>query len=249
MEHKRYVLPDTLRGLILLSMLTYHTVWDMVYLFGQKWDWFESNWALGWQQSICWSFILLSGFCWSFGRRKWKRGIIVFIAGSIISLVTITVMPENRVLFGVLTMLGSSMVFMIPVEKVLRRMNPYVGLLGAFFLFSYMKNIDNGSLGWEKFGYVKVPENWYANLFSAYWGLPEKGFFSADYFGIFPWLFLFVTGYFVYRIFEKNQWLNVLNVGKVKPLEMLGKNSLLVYMVHQPLIYGVLTVVYRVFVK
>ena len=246
MERKRYVLPDIFRGVILLSMLVYHTVWDMVYIFGNDWDWFKGNGAYIWQQSICWCFILLSGFCWSLGRKKWKRGLIVFSAGVVISLVTLIFMPENRVLFGVLTLLGSSMLIMIPLEKVLRKVNPYIGLLGALFLFLYTKNISYGTIGWKDFGYVRLPKTWYSNLFSAYWGLPAGSFYSTDYFGIFPWLFLFVAGYFIYRIFQKNQWMNVLKVRNVKPLEVLGKNSLLVYMVHQPLVYGVLMVVYGV---
>lgn len=244
MEHKRYALPDIIRGLILLSMLAFHTVWDMVYIFGQDWDWFKSYQAYIWQQSICWSFVLLSGFCWSFGRRKWKRGLVVFGAGLIISLITLIFMPENRVLFGVLTLLGSSMLIMIPLEKILRKVNPYIGLICTFFLFLYTKNINYGTIGWKKFGYVRLPKEWYSNLFSAYWGFPAGGFYSTDYFGIFPWLFLFVAGYFFYRIFERKQWMGVLMKGDIRPLVVLGKNSLLVYMVHQPLVYGVLTVVY-----
>ena len=170
----------------------------------------------------------------------------MFGAGALISLVTINVMPENRVVFGVLTLLGSSMLLMIPLEKVLRKVNPYIGLVCTFFLFLYVKDISYGHLGWKEFGYIRLPQEWYCNLFSAYWGLPADEFFSSDYFGIFPWLFLFVTGYFVFRIFERNRWMDVLKVGGIKPLEVLGKNSLLVYMVHQPLVYGVLTVVYRV---
>lgn len=246
MEHKRYALPDMFRGVILLSMLVYHTGWDMVYIFENDWDWFKGNQAYIWQQSICWCFILLSGFCWSFGRKRWKRGLTVFGAGALISLVTIIVMPENRVVFGVLTLLGSSMLLMIPLEKVLRKVNPYIGLVCAFFLFLYTKDISYGHLGWKEFGYIRLPQEWYCNLFSAYWGLPAGEFFSSDYFGIFPWLFLFVTGYYVFRIFKRNRWMDVLKVGGIKPLEVLGKNSLLVYMVHQPLVYGVLTVVYRV---
>lgn len=246
MKYIRYSLLDNLRGLTLISMIMYHTVWDMVYIFENDWDWFKGNQAYIWQQSICWCFILLSGFCWSFGRKKWKRGLTVFGAGALISLVTIIVMPENRVVFGVLTLLGSSMLLMIPLEKVLRKVNPYIGLVCTFFLFLYVKDISYGHLGWKEFGYIRLPQEWYCNLFSAYWGLPAGEFFSSDYFGIFPWLFLFVTGYFVFRIFERNRWMDVLKVGGIKPLEVLGKNSLLVYMVHQPLVYGVLTVVYRV---
>lgn len=246
MKYIRYSLLDNLRGLTLISMIMYHTVWDMVYIFENDWDWFKGNQAYIWQQSVCWCFILLSGFCWSFGRKKWKRGLTVFGAGALISLVTIIVMPENRVVFGVLTLLGSSMLLMIPLEKVLRKVNPYIGLVCTFFLFLYVKDISYGHLGWKEFGYIRLPQEWYCNLFSAYWGLPSGEFFSSDYFGIFPWLFLFVTGYFVFRIFERNRWMDVLKVGGIKSLEVLGKNSLLVYMVHQPLVYGVLTVVYRV---
>ncbi len=239
-------MPDILRGMTLISMIIYHTVWDMVYIFGNDWDWFKGNEAYIWQQSICWFFILLSGFCWSLGKKKWKRGLTVFGAGMIITLVTIVFMPENRVVFGVLTLLGSSMLFMIPLEKVLRKANPYIGLFCTFFLFLYAKDISYGHLGWKEFGYISLPQEWFTNLFSAYWGLPAGEFFSTDYFGVFPWLFLFMTGYFVYRIFEKKQWMDVLKVGKIKPLEVLGKNSLLVYMVHQPLVYGVLMIVYGV---
>ena len=95
MKYIRYSLLDNLRGLTLISMIMYHTVWDMVYIFENDWDWFKGNQAYIWQQSICWCFILLSGFCWSFGRKKWKRGLTVFGAGALISLVTIIVMPDS----------------------------------------------------------------------------------------------------------------------------------------------------------
>lgn len=246
MKQKRYTLPDTFRGLILLSMITYHTLWDMVYIFGEKIDCMESDLGYLWQQSICWSFILLSGFCWSFGKRKWKRGIQVFAAGLLVSLITILVVPRDRVLFGVLTMLGSCMLFMIPLEKVCRKINPYVGTVIAFLMFLYTKGICWGYLGWKEFGYVRLPQEWYSGLFSTYWGFKDPAFFSTDYFSIFPWFFLFLAGYFLYGIFEKNRWMNILNRGRITPLETLGKNSLLVYMVHQPLIYGVLMLVYEV---
>ena len=246
MKNDRYVLLDEIRGLTLISMILYHTAWDLVNLFGVKWDWYKGNWAYVWQESIGWSFVLLSGFCWSLGKRKSFRGGIVLGAGCLVSLVTMIFMPENTVLFGVLTMLGSSMLFMIPLEKVLRRVHPYIGVIFSLFLFLYTKNIYYGYLGRRGFCYIKLPKEWYANLFTTFWGLTEDGFVSADYFGIFPWFFLFVTGYFMYRLFEKGQWMSGLKRGRVRYLEVLGRNSLLVYMLHQPLIYGVLTVVYGV---
>ena len=57
---RRWAALDNLRGLTLLSMIAYHACWDMVYLFGADWGWYRSAAAYVWQQSICWTFILLS---------------------------------------------------------------------------------------------------------------------------------------------------------------------------------------------
>ena len=53
---------DTVRGAALVSMIAYHACWDLVYLCGADWPWYGSFWAYVWQQSICWTFILLSGY-------------------------------------------------------------------------------------------------------------------------------------------------------------------------------------------
>ena len=52
---------DSIRGITLISMILYHAVWDIVYIAKVDWDWFKSDGAYIWQQSICWTFILLSG--------------------------------------------------------------------------------------------------------------------------------------------------------------------------------------------
>ena len=109
---RRYGILDSFRGITLVSMVIYHVCWDLVYLFGKDWSWYKGGWAYIWQQSICWSFILLSGFCWSLGKKPVKRGLIVFGAGAVVSVVTLLFLPEDRVLFGVLTLIGSSMLLM-----------------------------------------------------------------------------------------------------------------------------------------
>ena len=59
----RYRLLDELRGLDLISMMCYHGLWDVVFLFGVQLPWYSGMPGHLWQQSICWVFILLSGFC------------------------------------------------------------------------------------------------------------------------------------------------------------------------------------------
>ncbi len=245
MNTKRYAMLDSLRGLTLISMIAYHTVWDMVYIFDVDWAWYESDIAYWWQQSICWSFILLSGFCWNFGRKKWKRGLLVFAAGIVISVVTLAAMPDERIIFGVLTFLGSAMLLMIPLDKVLRKCNPWLGAFVAASLFLITRNMNDMELGFEGLRIAGLPEGMYRGWLATYVGFTEPSFFSTDYFSLFPWMFLFTAGYFLYGIFQKKQWFGILEKGKCVPLEMLGKHSLIVYMIHQPLAYGVLWVVFK----
>ena len=79
----RYALLDELRGLDLVSMMLYHACWDMMFLFGIWMDWYIGWPGRLWQQSICWVFILLSGFCVPLGHRTLKRGAQVFAAGAV----------------------------------------------------------------------------------------------------------------------------------------------------------------------
>ena len=101
----RYALLDELRGLDLISMMLYHGMWDAVYLFGVVVPWYSAGQGRLWQQSICWVFILLSGFCLPLGHHPLKRGAAVFGAGVLVTAVTLLFMPEDVVWFGVLTLL------------------------------------------------------------------------------------------------------------------------------------------------
>lgn len=234
---KRYYFIDEIRGITLLSMILYHAVWDLVYIFHQDWEWFRSDIGYVWQQSICWIFIFVSGFCWSFGKRKWKRGIKVFLAGTLITMITLFFMPENQVIFGVLTLLSSCTVFMIPLEKLLGKCKTNIGFLISFLLFLIFRNVNRGYLGFEKWNLVKLPEILYQNLFTSYLGFPYPEFFSTDYFSIIPWLFLFITGYFFYRILEEKNLLKQITIKNIYPVEWLGRHSLEIYLFHQPILF------------
>ena len=85
----------------------------------------------------------------------------------------------------------------------------------------------------------------YANYFTAYLGFYPFGFFSTDYFPLIPWLFLFWAGFYLHHLAERTaQSLRPLRRSVCPPLGWLGRNSLMLYLLHQPVIYGVLTVVF-----
>jgi len=238
--HGRLHFLDSLRGITLVSMILYHGVWDLVYMYGVKWNWFWGAGAYIWQQSICWTFILLAGFCWAMGKKPLKRGLLVFGGGALVTLVTAIVVPENRVVFGVLTMLGSCMLLMIPLERVLKKVPAAAGLLTGAVLFFLTRDINFGYLGFEGINLCELPDELYANLCSTYLGFPMRGFYSTDYFSLFPWIFLFLSGYFVHRICtEKNVLQSRVFRLNCKPLSFIGRHSLFIYLLHQPVLYGI----------
>lgn len=194
----RYALLDELRGLDLVSMMLYHACWDMMFLFGIWMDWYAGMPGRLWQQSICWVFILLSGFCVPLGHRTLKRGAQVFAAGALVTVVTLVFMPEDRVVFGVLTFLGSAMLLTGVLEPLLKKIPPAAGLAVSAVLFALTYHLDERWLG---FGGLRLalPDAWYANYFTAFIGFLPFDFYSTDYFALLPWLFLFWAGYFPAR--------------------------------------------------
>lgn len=125
----RYRLLDELRGLDLISMMLYHGMWDVVFLFGVAQKWYTGRPGFVWQQSICWVFILLSGFCLPLGHHPFRRGAVVFGAGALVTAVTLLFLPEDVVWFGVLTLLGSSMLLTAALDPLFRRVPPAAGPL------------------------------------------------------------------------------------------------------------------------
>lgn len=249
MEKKRFFLIDEYRGFWMINMILYHAIWDLVYIFGCNWQWYKSDMAFYWQQSICWSFILVSGFCWQMGKHKFKRGLQVFGAGIVITLATLIFMPDSRVIFGVLTLLGSSMLLMIPCDKIFSKVNPWIGAIASFGIFLFVYPVNDGYFGFGDVKVLDLPIELYSGWISTYLGFPMPGFWSTDYFSIVPWFFLYSVGYFAYCILfvgkesrGKTFVKETMTKSICPPLGWVGRNALIIYMLHQPVVYGVLTI-------
>lgn len=224
---------DTVRGCALVSMIVYHGCWDFVYLWGFDWPWYRSFGAYLWQQSICWTFILLSGYCFYLGRRPFRRGLITFAAGAIVSAVTAVMLPEDPVVCGVLTFLGLASMLTAPLKEVFRHIPPRLGLVLSFGAFLMLRDVNEGYLGFEGLRFATAPQG--TNLFHAVLGFPPSAFHSSDYFAILPWLFLFWTGLFLSRLRPER---DDLLTRPVPVVTAMGRRSLLVYLAHQPLLYA-----------
>ncbi len=253
MAHRSRAL-DRLRGAALLNMIVYHGCYDMVYMFGHSWEWFGTPAAWLWQQVGCWIFIVLSGYCWSLGRRHFRRGAIVLLAGALISVITAVCMPEEAVRFGILTMLGSCTLLMLLIAPLAERIAPETGLLGSAILFLATRNVSQGYFGIGLGGptgsipLLSLPQSWYRGALGAWLGFPPPEFASSDYFPLLPWGFLFLAGYYLYGVLKKRRPKGggskaSTEMGTAWPERMLcflGRYSLVVYLLHQPLLYGIL---------
>lgn len=228
---------DSLRGLTLVSMMACHACWDLVYLYGMPWDWYRSFWAYAWQQSICCTFILLSGYCWQMGRHPLRRGLMSFCGGAAVSLVTLVVMPEEPIRFGVLTFLGTAALLTVPLRPLLARIPPRLGLVLSFSLFLLARDVNHGYLGFAWVPLLRLPRGWYTNLATAGLGFPAPAFASSDYFALLPWLFLFWTGFYLYRLRPE---IPALPDIRLPGLSVISRHSLLLYLLHQPVLYAAL---------
>ena len=263
---ERLALLDSLRGLTLISMILYHACWDAVYLLGANWPWYGSRAAYIWQQSICWTFIMLSGFCIPFSSKLLRRGLEVFGAGALVMAVTCLLLPEDRVVFGVLTLIGSCMLLMIPLRKILGgdsraeatadrtavRKASGVSRAAILFivfaiLFILFKDVNYGEIGTGMLHRIvpaipkltiRIPKTLYANLTTAYLGFPPADFYSTDYFSLLPWSFLYLCGYELHWILKAAGVLDAPILKKeIRPLAVMGRNSLVIYLLHQPVLY------------
>ena len=247
-EGKRphYGLLDTVRGVCILSMVAYHGMYDLVDIFGLPSAWYTGLPGYIWQQSICWTFILLSGMCWQLSRRHVKRGLLLVGCGAAITLITWLVMPSQRILYGVLNLLGLSALLLIPLDKVFRKIPAWAGLGGALLLFALTKNVARGSLGFEGLVLCQLPRWLYATDLLAVVGFPSPSFWSTDYFPLLPWFFLFCAGYFLWSLLDKSPRAKELLRPGLRPLSFLGRHSLVIYLIHQPALMAVFSVLGRI---
>lgn len=220
---------DAFRGLCVMGMIGVHFVYDIVYLYGLV-DWQLPAAFLFLQQWGGVLFLLLSGICVTLGSRSIRRGLIVFAAGLLVTAVTIVMhrffsFGESVLIqFGVLHCLGICMLLW-PVFRKL----PWWALVIAGGVLA--------ALGFYVSG-IRVPFPWLIPL-----GLRPEGFLAADYFPLLPNLGFFLLGAAIGRTAYKQKVSLLPDISHSIPIRVLsffGRQSLLIYLLHQPILSGIL---------
>lgn len=226
---KRIGLLDMWRSLCVAVMVLWHGLYDLA-LFGRLDMAVMESAAAGAAAFFCaGGFILISGICARLSRENLRRGFFVFCVGLLLSLVM--ALMKMTVAFGILQFFGAAMI----VYSLLRERIDHwtgAGFPAACLALFVLSRIFTES--------VTVGCKWLYPL-----GLRAEGFYSADYYPLFPWLFLFLFGTWLGGIVERERERPIFSRSFPAWLTFAGRHSLLIYLLHQPLICGLFFLLFR----
>jgi uncharacterized membrane protein len=235
----RYWEIDALRGIAVVWMIGFHLTWDLV-SYGMvrvnmsrgPWPWFS--------RIIATTFLTLVGISLviSYSRGPGRfgkylvRGATVFGLGLVITGVTYLALGDSFVVFGILHLIGFSIVAAYPFLPYRRRWISLLIGLALLVTGSYLNR-------------KTALSPWFIWL-----GVNELGRPMADWYPVLPWFGMVLigvwTGHALYRGGQRQFSVpDRSDVPVVRELAFLGRHALLIYMVHQPILMGVLFAVDR----
>jgi uncharacterized membrane protein len=222
---------DFLRGFSIVLVVGYHLLFDLGEFVGV-------HRFLGWStnlSSVAWTiaqhffaglFVLLSGTSSTLTRSNLRRGLRLLAVSVLVTAATYVFDPASAVFFGILQCLAVSMLLYGAVfERAKARLCAACGaaVLGLTALLPVLKKA------------LALRSDWLMPL-----GLPSPSFSSYDYFPLIPWLGVFLVGAALGKTVyaSKKSLLPWRMPGNF--VNFAGRHSLIIYIVHQPLIMGIL---------
>ena len=227
MTKKRIDIIDALRGLSVILMVLHHLLYDLVEFCGAP-EWIFTNPVFEvLHYFFAGLFIVLSGVSSQFSRSNVRRGLRVIAVALVFTIVTHVM--DMPIRFGILHLLGFSMLFF----GLTRRLWDAIPKTLAPVIYAVL--FAAGILAVRLIP-LSSPHIW---MFG--WTLPD--FVSYDYFPILPWLFLFLAGTWAGALIVDNKLPKWFYETKIRFLPVVGKKSLIIYILHQPLMYGIVMAV------
>ena len=239
---KRINLIDTIRGICIIIMMAHHAAFVIGYMgFFENVgavhayvDFFDTAlYRVIWVFVVS-GFISIAGVSSSFSSNNFKRGAKVLGAALIITLVSIFVV-EPPIWFGVLHCIGACILIHACFSRFLSKVHISVPL--ALFALTYYLFY---------FTDIFCIQPVYFNVFSLKINLPlyilgfyDTSFASADYFSLIPWFFMYWVGVKLGKSIKEQRFPGWFYSKDVRPLSFLGRHSLLIYLLHQPVFMAV----------
>ena len=225
---------DALRGLGILGMVIVHLCYDLTELFA-VWQMKDPTLFLfvkDWGGIL---FLVLSGICVTLGAKHIRRGLVVLGCGILVSAVTVGMYlleaadKDIIIYFGVLHCLGVCML----LWPLFRKCPVWLlAVLGAAMVAGGLYLADCVISG---------------AVYLLPLGVTHPGFASSDYFPLLPNLGYFLLGAVLGKTLYKNRQSLLPGVKAEGPILRFfcwcGRSSLWIYLIHQPVLYGAITLV------
>ena len=242
-EKRRAALLDELRGLMILNVVAFHLCYDLVFLFGVNMPWFHTLYAYYWQQWMAGSLIFFAGISCRYTRSNIRRGVQTLLWGMLLTAVSLVIMPEQPIFFGILHFMGTAMLLFALLRPVLDKLSPVVGMCVSYGIHLITRGVPRGYIGLYPLA-VTLPSALYQSKVLFPLGLPHASFAAADYFPLLPWLFLFFAGAYLGIPMREGRLPNWVYEPHLPFMSWLGRKTLIIYLLHQPIIFGILWVLF-----
>jgi uncharacterized membrane protein len=229
---QRLVLIDALRGLAILMMVIFHFCYDLNYYKLVYFDFYRDPFWLNFRNFIVGSFVFIVGVSFSLATSKgvnwpsFNKRLLILVACAVgISLATYFMFPGRTIFFGILHFIALASVLAL-LFRQFYWLNLVIGA-GVVFAALTIKSamFNNDWLVWIGF-YTQKPA-------------------TEDFAPVFPWFGIVLIGMFAGKYILANTGLVnfASNYPKGKPFNVLtlaGRNSLIIYMIHQPVLMTIL---------
>lgn len=216
-----------LRGISIVLVVLYHALYNLSEVFGGRYAFFRSEGMSTFRDCFVAVLMILSGISCYLSRSNLKRGLKTLACGMIITAATYIAMPAQFISFGILHFFGVCMLIFAACRKIFDRIPVWPGAAASLILYFLTKNIFFSVRG--------LPHSFLLYILGF-----NTGFSSADYYPLLPWMFLFFIGCFLGRYFGEGRVPEIFTADPVKPLSFIGRHTMIIYLVHQPVIYGVM---------
>jgi uncharacterized membrane protein len=229
-EISRYREIDLVRGIAILMMILFHTVFDLYFFRILPLDIYSGFWRY-FAFATASLFLLIVGISLTISRARsvksgyplalkfLYRGAGIFMLGLLVTFCTWLFLREGFIIFGILHLIGIS-VMISPLFFRFKKWNIGLGFLVILIGF------------------------WFASRTGPIWLLPlgihPATFWSVDYEPVFPWFGVVLIGMgmgeYLYPGGVRNFAMPHIPEIIIRPLSFLGRHSLIIYLVHQPII-------------
>jgi len=248
-ERQRLYLLDEIRGFLILGVVVSHTLFDMYHIFGFDMPWVESALVNTISDIGAILFILISGMVSKYSKDNISRGLKLMAVAVGLTLVTDVVVPQFVVYAGILHHLAFAIILIELLSPILKKIPATIAISINALIAVLTWNIYEREISFFGLKVFDIPYEIMSGGLSHLLGLKIKDIIiSSDYYPLLPWICFFVIGFYLIDYVEREPIKTFFSKKRCLFLAKAGRVSLWIYIIHQPLVLGILyliTIIFR----